>query len=176
MYKIKKAFTLIEIILVIVIIAILFAAMMRFWSSRVGYLNNKYVKEQILDTYNDLYSDNLMSNYHIDSIYSQLMISFERWKWYFSYEYFLDGPNDQKNVQLEWWKYEIKEIFLSDVSVGKLDVILNPYNISCDLKWDNDNDWDFAKIKTVVNWNKEICFWLLSNNCRLDTIDCEEQY
>jgi prepilin-type N-terminal cleavage/methylation domain-containing protein len=59
-----KAFTILELTMVIIIIGVLMAATMKFGGDRIGFLNDKNVKEQFMDNYSLLQSNNTMTNYH----------------------------------------------------------------------------------------------------------------
>ena len=70
----KKAFTLIEIILVLLIISILLVATMRFGSHRIIDLKAQSSKESFESYYRDLSSQNLTSSFRDDIHYERLSI------------------------------------------------------------------------------------------------------
>jgi hypothetical protein len=38
---------------------------MKFGGDRIGFLGDKNIKEQFMSNYDDLYSDNMMTNYYL---------------------------------------------------------------------------------------------------------------
>jgi prepilin-type N-terminal cleavage/methylation domain-containing protein len=73
----KKAFTLIEIVIVLVVISILMTATMKFGSNRIDDLKAQSLKEQFVGYYNDLYRQNLMSSFRDEKKYQTLMLTFQ---------------------------------------------------------------------------------------------------
>jgi prepilin-type N-terminal cleavage/methylation domain-containing protein len=78
----KKGFTLIEMMIVLVIIGILMAATMRFGSGRIVDLKAQSLKEQFVGYYNEIYSQNMTSSFRDGKKYQVLTISFGSGTWY----------------------------------------------------------------------------------------------
>lgn len=70
----KKAFTLIEMTIVLLVIGILMAATMRFGSNRIVDLKAQSIKEQFAGRYNDLYSQNMTSSFRNGQKYEKMTI------------------------------------------------------------------------------------------------------
>ena len=70
----KKAFTLIEMVIVLVIIGILMAATMRFGSNRIVDLKAQSIKEQFVGWYNEIYSQNMTSSFRDGKKYQRLTV------------------------------------------------------------------------------------------------------
>ncbi|MEI8090965.1 MAG: type II secretion system protein [bacterium] len=72
----KKAFTLIEMVLVLVIIGILMGVTMKFGSNRITDLKAQSLKDKFVDTYSEVQSQNLASSYHQQYRYTTLTLTF----------------------------------------------------------------------------------------------------
>ena len=172
-----KAFTIIELTIVIVIIWILMAATMKFSGDRIGILNNKNIQEQFLDSFLALQSQNNMTNYYSWKIYETLKINFILENDHFNYSYhnsYDDSTIDTLTAIVEWWKYKISEIMLDGKGeFSEVDVLMQPYTLWCKIT-NNDGSlsWKNLKLWILVNDTKEYCFSVESNNCKIKTISC----
>ena len=72
----KKGFTLIEIVIVLVVIGILMTATMRFGSGRIVDLKAQSLKEDFVGYYNELYNQNMTSSYRNEKQYKFLTMNF----------------------------------------------------------------------------------------------------
>lgn len=171
--KSKRAFTLLEIMIVIVIIWVLMWATMKFGGDRIGFLNNKNVKEQFLSSYDKLYSDNMMTSYYLGDIYKNLDINLVVWadnfdyvyKWYntvYSWSAYIDGGN-----------YKIDKLYLDGDDVENLNISFVPYVLGCNINWLDLKDTQIANIDIVVNHSKNYCFEINSDNCRIQKVVCD---
>jgi prepilin-type N-terminal cleavage/methylation domain-containing protein len=70
----KKGFTLLEMVIVLLVIGILMAATMRFGSGRIVDLKAQSIKEQFVGYYNDLYSQNMTSSFRDGQKYQTLTV------------------------------------------------------------------------------------------------------
>ena len=75
----KKAFTLIELLIVICIISLLLGIGMNFGNNRIVELKVQTMKERFVDDYDVLLSQRLISSYQGTTRYHQLVISFDSW-------------------------------------------------------------------------------------------------
>ncbi len=165
-----KAFTIFELIIVIIIIWVLMAATMRFGWNRIWLLKNKNIQEQFISQYEDLFLKNIMSNYYWKDIYQKLDINIyvgwknleyvysNYWNSFTGYTIIEAGSLEIKNLNL-WWQKK-----------SYLNVALEPYNLKCSINWQNDLN---AEIEIFVNNSKSYCFWLQSDNCRIRNISCK---
>ena len=174
-FNVKRAFTLLEIIIVIIIIGILMAATMRFGGGRVSFLNNKNVKEQFVSNYDQLYSDNMLSSYHLGEIYTTLNIDFVSWSSWFDYTYIKhDGSEISTDFSMiEAGSYFIKKIEVWGHERDELNIEFIPYVLGCVINDETDETNETANIEVIANSDKSYCFEIDSNNCRLDRISCE---
>ncbi len=169
----KKAFTLLEIVIVIVIIWVLMWATMKFGWDRIGFLNNKNVKEQFMASYDKLYSDNMMTSYYLGDIYKNLDINFAVWSDDFGYVYKWYNTNYSWSAYVDGWNYKIKNLSISGDDITKLSISFVPYVFWCKINWLDTQDTQIVKIDILVNNSKNYCFEINSDNCRIQKIVCD---
>ena len=173
----KRWFTLIEILVVIVIIAILLALSLGFTGNRVQILEDKYIQEEFVSNYNTLFSRNFLTNYYWESTYENLVIQIQNGKWGFSYYYKTGSEENDTNISfIEWWKSIITGLqftWLSHSLLENVDIIFTPYTFWCVLSGWNDT-WNILEMTFVINKGKKYCYQINSNLCRIEKILCEE--
>jgi prepilin-type N-terminal cleavage/methylation domain-containing protein len=161
-----KAFTLIEMMIVLVIIWIMLMATVYMSGEQIQKVRNKTVKESILAEMQSHYSRNLWSSSYATQMYKTMEVTFS-WntnKIDFSYisstwltlhnETFLD-------------KFEIKSISSDDSKIDSVTLYYSPYNISCKIWTGENGEHDSVTIVTRVNDSKNYCFVIPKQNCRL---------
>jgi len=171
-FNVKGAFTLLEIIIVIIIIGILIAATMRFWGGRVSFLNNKNVKEQFISSYDQLYSDNVLSSYYMWEIYTNLNINFESWLSWFDYVYVDRDWNEifSDFAGIEVGNYVINKIEINWIKKDEISLEFTPYVLWCSVGGQID---DSVNIEIIVNHDKAYCFEISPDSCRIEKISCD---
>ena len=159
----KRAFTLIEMLIVLLIMGIL--TMMTIWLSwsQIQKVKNKTIKESILSEWQSRYSKNLWSSSIGDVIYDEMKITLETWKDNIIVEYKNrnDGDNPTYTIQN---KFEIKSMTLNWNNTDKTDIVYKPYNISCTL-WDELDHNLYIDIR--IDDSQDYCFAINNKNCRL---------
>ena len=179
-----KAFTLIEMIIVLIIMWILL--MMGIWlsGSQVQKIQNKTVKESILSEWQSRYSRNLGSSSFAWEHYNTMNVEIEKWSNQIKFSYKNKGNTDDGwNENREYTftdRFEIISISWYDSPVT---IKYKPYRISC--SWWDDNGWDEGwdsqkenktlNFKARVNNSQDYCFEINSKNCRLMEVKCEEE-
>jgi len=165
----KLAFTLIEMIIVLIIIGILLMATVYMSWKQIQKVKNKTVKEAILSEMQSRYSRNLWSS-SFWWMYNSMEIIFSWGDDKISFKYKTDdGSTSRENIFRN--NFEIKYIttnYSGNSSDGPLDAInlsYNPYNIKCKI-WDDETKFNTAFIIRINN-NKNYCFEINKNNCRL---------
>ena len=170
-----KAFTIIELLIVIAIIWILMATTMKFSWDRISFLNNKNIQEQFVANFSSLQAENNMTNYHFWKIYQDLKINFVLEEDHFTYSYHNhDSAIDTRATTTEWWHYQINEIILDWDTTTEANIFMKPYTLWCTITNKDNNDWKNLKIWILVNDAKKYCFSIESNNCKIKTISCSE--
>jgi len=164
----KKAFTLIEIVIVLVIISILMAAVMRFGSNRIVDLKAQSNKEQFIWYYNDLYNQNMTSSSRDGQRYHQMVVVMETWISYILDSWAMMGntlPNIQiQNLRLTSWGTSLPIALLFFV----------PYQLGCDIS-DGSVTWDALYFDLKIPQNgKQYCFEIKSETCKLIETRCAD--
>lgn len=161
-------------LIVIVIISILLSLSMRLSGDRIQILKTKSVQEQIAYNYNELFSKNMLTNYHDGVIYDQMIIRFELDSNNIMYHYGVMNSDDAfENDFLQWWKYKISKMSFGDNNVLKsVELRLAPYVLWCDIV-----SWDITgKILLLdfeINDREISCFQINSNLCKMEKIRCD---
>lgn len=164
----KSAFTLIEMIIVLIIIGILLMATVYMSWEQIQKVKNKTVKEAILAEMQSRYSRNLWSS-SFWWIYDTMEITFSWNDNKFDFKYKANGSVNAENIFKD--NFEIKYITTNltgishDGPIGAINLSYNPYNIRCKI-WDDESKFNVAFIVRVNN-NKDYCFEINQWNCRL---------
>lgn len=162
----KKGFTLIEMLIVLVIIGILMTATMRFGSGRIVNLKAQSLKEQFVGYYNELYSQNLISSFRDGKKYQKLIIDFETGM---SYQI------DQESLIREPKFSSIKfiELMLDSQRIDKIYLNLTPYILWCPMvssQWHTGDIFSFQLY--VLENGKKYCFEIKTETCKLVETRC----
>lgn len=155
----KKSFTLIEMLIVLVIIGILMAATMKFWSNRIVDLKAQSLKEQFVGYYNDIYSQNLTSSFHNGIKYQHLSLTFT------------------EGEPLSWLALSsllFSGLMLSGQKTTSVQVTFTPYILWCSLTSDRTT-WSIFTFQTYIPENgKQYCFEIKSETCKLIETRCAD--
>ncbi len=183
--RIKKWFTLIELMVVIVIIGILIATWMRlnWWS--LEKLRAKSASEEVSSFFDTTFLQIQASNYQQGKAYTGIDLVLKVGSNNVPYVYHLSNKNleegeDAWSFSWEFWgDYTIMQITwdtnwtlsaLSSVTVKYL-----PFKPTCEFySWNTASDINKLFFSVKPRWLKNACFELDSNYCKLKTITCEE--
>lgn len=164
----KKGFTLIEMMIVLVVIGILMAATMRFGSGRIVDLKAQSIKEEFVGWYNDLYSQNMTSSFRDGKKYQWLTVTFESGVWYQVDQ----GPFV---VDLKLAGLTFRQFVLDDQEVGSIALQFTPYILGCMLtspvQWTTGQVFSFQAY--VPENGKQYCFEIKSETCKLIEQRCK---
>ena len=164
----KSAFTLIEMIIVLIIIGILLMATIYMSWEQIQKVKNKTVKESILSEMQSRYSRNLWSSSFRWMIYNNMEVSFITGDDKIDFIY--SGSDEIINTFKD--KFEIKYIAVNYTGslplTSKESIKLNysPYNITCKI-WDIEDNYFNVSLIIRINDNKNYCFEINQKNCRL---------
>ena len=164
-----KAFTLIELVIVLVIIWIMLMATVYLSGEQIQKVRDKTVKESILAEMQSRYSRNLWSSSYAGEIYNTMEISMEKDENNINFRY-LTGKDSEIQTDSFVDKFEIKRI-TTDFDVpnnnDKISIKLNysPYNISCKI-WTWNESYENVYFVIRVNDSRDYCFNIAQKNCR----------
>ena len=156
----KKAFTLIEMTIVLLVIGILMAATMRFWSNRIVDLKAQSLKEQFVGRYNDLYSQNMTSSFRNGQKYQQLAIGFGSGVWYQ-----IDSGVFVSDAKL--YGLVFRSFMIDDNETTSVNLSFAPYVLGCSFAWSL-----FSFQVFVPENGKQYCFEIPSETCKLIETKC----
>ena len=168
--KSVSAFTLIEMVIVLVIMGILLMATIFLSGEQIQKVKNKAVKESILAEMQSRYSRNLWSSSFTWKMYSSMEISLSTGDNQILF-YYKDSTWSSIIDNKFSDRFEIKYITVNytggAIPTSSWNVVLKytPYNISCEI-WDNTENSNTV-IVTRINDNQDYCFEINQKNCRL---------
>ena len=174
----KRGFTLIEMVIVLIIMWILLMVTIALSGDQIQKIKNKAIKESILAEWQSHYSRNLWSSSFAWNIYDTMQVNIEKGSNQIDFVYIQKDENEnhkQKNVKFTD-KFEIKYItknYYSNVSDPELimgtgiSLQYKPYQMYCHIWWENENSADNLVLIMTVDNNRDYCFEIQRQNCRL---------
>lgn len=169
-----KAFTLIEMLIVLIIIWIMLMATVFLSWEQIQKVKNKTVKESILAEMQSRYSRNLWSSSFAWIMYDTMDVTFSTWTNEIEFKYNAEnGGTGVENTFSD--RFEIKYITTNYYYAGSVPPTLTgitleymPYQITCQIwSWDENTNVVFV---ARVNDNKNYCFEIPQKNCRLVSV------
>lgn len=154
----KKAFTLIEMVIVLVVIGILMGATMYFGSDRIVDLKAQSLKDSFVDEYHMVHSHNLASSYQGTYRYSTGTIRLDPDQWVVvAYDGIVTGQllSDLTNmkVQISW--------------PNTLSFV--PYHMGCEMM---GGTWTGISFTLLITPHKKYCFDIRLDTCTLRESVC----
>ncbi len=152
----KKAFTLIELMIVITVIGILMGVTMKFSSNRITDLKAQSLKDAFVDNYAMVQSQNLASSYHGTWRYATGQIIF-----------------DPTTGVLAVYDTIATQQLLPDITNMRIllswtaSLSFSPYHMWCLL-----DVWTWVSFGLEVNRNKTYCFSINPATCSLKELPC----
>lgn len=165
----KRWFTLIEMMIVIVIVAILLAISLWISGNRIQILKNKSVQEQFVYTYNSLFSRNLLTNYYDWQLYDKMTIYFTWGNNNFLYCY-NTTPESCEQDKTEGGTYKISALQLGNTTPNTIDIKFEPYVLWCKISNETEK---ILTIKLQLNDNEDYCMKINPDLCKLEKTDCQ---
>jgi prepilin-type N-terminal cleavage/methylation domain-containing protein len=168
-----SAFTLIEMLIVLIIMGILLMLVVGLSWDQIQKVKDKTVKESILAEMQSRYSRNLWSSSFGGTIYDHLDVEFSTESNKIEFSYYTWTSNNPfltnsliNNFEVKYMttNYDFKWNSLNTVDNIKLRY--NPYKISCKI-WEKDESAKNVIIVTRVNDSRDYCFEIKQENCRL---------
>lgn len=156
-------------VIVLLIIGILMAATMRFWSNRIVDLKAQSIKEQFVGYYNDLYGQNMTSSFRDGRTYDELTLVFTTGMYYMLDSIPIMDAHTLPNL-------EIKNLrFLPEwTSFPVANLLLVPYHLWCRIS-NTSTTWNTLYFDLIIPENgKQYCFEIGSQTCKLIEYRCDE--
>ena len=167
-----KAFTLIEMLIVLVIIWIMLMATVFLSWEQIQKVKDKTVKESIMAEMQSRYSRNLWSSSFAWLLYSTMDVTFSTWENKIDFKY--NARSNSTGIENTFSdRFEIRYITTNynyiespKTPVENITLHYTPYQISCQI-WSDEDSYNNAVIVTRVNDSKDYCFEINQKNCRL---------
>ncbi len=183
-YKSVSAFTLIEMVIVLVIIGILLMSTLYFTGEQIQKVRDKTVKESILAEWQSRFSRNLWSSSYGWKMYDHLDISLASGDNKITFDY-IPKISEDTGVNNEFTdRFVISNIIINPNNYDSTENITfryRPYQISCEW-WNKKDDGDDIDIWIMnnsllfiarVNDSRDYCFEIQKKNCRLMEVSAE---
>lgn len=184
-HKSVSAFTLIEMVIVLVIIGILLMSTLYFTGEQIQKVRDKTVKESILAEWQSRFSRNLWSSSYGWKMYDHLDISLASGDNKITFDY-IPKNSEYTGVNNEFTdRFVISNIIIDTngyKSTENITFRYRPYQISCEWwnKKANDNGIDTWNMNNSllfiarVNDSRDYCFEIQKKNCRLMEVSAEK--
>ena len=169
-----SAFTLIEIVIVLVIMGILLLVTLNLSWEQIQKVKDKTVKESIIAEMQSRYSRNLWSSSFGWEMYDTMDVNINKWGNKIDFAYKKQWETKKENTFTNQFKIKYITSNYEDAIPDDLDNItlhFTPYKISCKI-WEWKTLYDNIVIIARVNDNKDYCFEIDKQNCRM--IDVSE--
>jgi len=170
-----QAFTLMEMVIVLIIMGILTMAVMVFSGEQISRLQWKTVKDNISATYQDHYSQNLTSSSYAGKNYESMQLRLTTDEDRLKYHY-LGNNGDSLFEETFTDRFVVSQLIsdiegLSPTAFSEVNISYSPYEISCHI---GNSEASIEKIGIVfeIKEQKKYCFVIESKNCRLREVDC----
>ncbi len=170
-----KAFTLLEMVIVMILLGIMTMMTLQLSTDQIEKVQHKSVKEEILHTYQKYYTKNLVSSFYQGVHYKTLNIHFSSWDNQISFSF--SGDNDDEvGSGVLFGKFQITH--LTEDGTNTYDaatVSLTPFHLACAWIFDwVDKIWTWLWIRFLIQEQKEYCFEISSQTCRMREVECSE--
>ncbi len=172
--KVTKAFTLVEMLVVIVVISILMTLGMQFWWWQIGKLSEKVATEYITDTFHRTYRNTTTSSYHNWDHFEHVKVDFTVGSWDFGVYYKYDDK-DKREQEIVYDNTK-PEFLISKINDGELQSVtvkMLPNQLGCEV-YDKDNEFISDLVLQFDIQVSKYCFQLDQDVCRLKKTDCTD--
>lgn len=173
--KSVSAFTLIEMVIVLVIIGIMLMATLYLSWDQIQKVRDKTVKESILAEMQSRYSRNLWSSSFAWILYSTMEVTFSSWENKINFMYNARDESEENKENTFSDRFEIIDIIKnynfngtipSNNRAENIKLTYSPYQISCKI-WEDEESYNNVVMVFRVNDSRNYCFEINKKNCRL---------
>jgi len=172
----KKWFTLIEMLLVLVLIGIITTMTMKFWSKRIQQLRYQSSKSIFVNTYEQLRSSLLSSRFYNTGEIQKFTLQLQSWSGQLNYFYSLkNGGTIYQHTPIDP-DITIQNIHLfnSDKILNSVAIIMHPYMLNCNFEHSNSPKWTLSFELSIKNHKKRYCFIIPSSSCKIIEQKCDD--
>ncbi|MDR3169087.1 MAG: type II secretion system GspH family protein [Candidatus Peribacteria bacterium] len=176
-----KAFTLMEMLIVLIIMGIITMMTMSFTSDQLSKLQRKTVKEAILTDYQSHYTKNLTSSRYAGQNYTGMRATLNSGSDTITFEYFTTTDNSLYHTETFKDKFIIASI-ISDPTANiptkqkQITLRFSPYQGNCLIQRDTANaPLNQIALVFTIKEQKQYCFTISSQLCRMVEVPCEEK-
>ena len=175
-----KAFTLVEMLLVMVIMGFILMMGCYFSNGQLQEIQTKTVKEDLLSTYQSYYLKNLFTSVYHNQKYSHLNIKFSTENNQISFSFLPVSQSEESDSS------SLTEMYKSDFDLVSANIFgtrnyswfilqLTPYTLWCSFTGENlDTSFDVAVFILQAQNEKKYCFEISTQTCRIKEKACEE--
>lgn len=178
-----KAFTLMEMMIVLIIMGIITMMTMGITGDQLHKLQQKTVKESLLAEYQTHYTKNLTSSRYAGQVYTGMTITFSSGANQISFNYY-NGVPTPYHTETFSDSFEIQKIYTNPdgqqdnlYPVSTLNLHFTPYQGNCKIL-NNDGQEIQKNIAFVLKIKemKDYCFSISPQMCRMVEVPCEANW
>lgn len=172
LHSFKKAFTLLEMLVVIVIVGILLAIGLGLSRENLEKLKAKAVSEEITGLFDMVFLQVNATNYQEKLNYTGIQLTLSKAANQIPYVYL--GESDELTSQSGTLagKFLITKLQIDEEEVEELKVLYQPFSPTCSLL-STDKEGKTAFFAVQPQGRKEACFQLNADYCRIQAVECE---
>lgn len=169
-----RAFTLIEMLLVIVIIGVLMMMVFRFGGDRLQLLQMQTTKETIVWFREEIINNNRTSSYIIDQNYQTVDVTFTTQSSQITSSYISTTGTVILSEQSKPYANAFWTASASWNILETLTLTYTPYELGCSIGSDGQSYSEaMLKLESLGN-PKAYCFAILTQTCMVQEVVCEE--
>ena len=184
----KKAFTLVEMMIVLVIIGVMLGGTMFLGTDRISKLQQYTSKSNFQNSYEQIHSQVMSTNYFNNNRFEYLTLRFtqDTEQLLFRYQWENTDKKTIWTITSDEWRFKeriwdwIKIVNLQMNNNWKIldtaDILMYPYQLNCqifDQKW--SGDFLTFSLKVIEN-EKEYCFAIVWETCRIKEYICDKWF
>lgn len=174
----KRWFTLIELVIVLAIVALLFSVTIKLSRGNIANVEVRQEKEDFIATYYDVLLNNLTSKYHGDTIYTGVVVHFEKGATGITYTFIW-------NTTATLDRHTFRTLSIGDISIqdtnnkykeiASFSIILSPQEMWCEilLAQEKVTEDTIQFTLTAQKSTKKYCFSFEPFTCKLK--ECENK-
>lgn len=168
--RLKRWFTLVEMLVVIVIIGILLIIGMGLSRNSLEKLKVKSVSEEFAGVFDTIFLQVNASNYQNQQTYTGIELVLSGWASELTYQYLGESQEIHNQSWVFVWKFIITGLTGDSNALDTAKVVYQPFSPACRINEGNIASLSFS-VRTKGRQNA--CFRLDNTYCRLQSVACE---